>query len=175
MPEPCLQDLVETNRALDHNCSEMPRYSLEALRFIFFDRSDERCHLCHRRLQFDQYGRIKSEYGWEVDHSNARAQGGSNRLNNLKAACISCNRSKRTRPSSTFRYEKGYIRAPLSRRKRKKAESNAAITGLVGGAVADELLTGGIGHVITGLGALLGPAHDPNESAKRKPRKKKRR
>lgn len=152
----------------------MPRYSDKSLRYIFDERSDGRCHLCHKRLEFEAYGKGNSEHGWEVDHSHARATGGSSRLGNLKAACIKCNRSKQAQDVKSFRAQKGFKRAPLSRKRRKKAKEKAVGAGtLIAGAL------GIVAHAVTlpllAIGAMAGALHDPNESARTTPRNKRKR
>lgn len=67
-----------------------------------FDQGDGHCHLCGARLSFSQYGDA-----WEVDHDTPRAQGGTDDLDNLMPACVSCNRSKQDLSSEEFREEIG--------------------------------------------------------------------
>ncbi|MBX6771174.1 MAG: HNH endonuclease [Chloroflexi bacterium] len=119
----------------------MARYSYEKLERIF-DATDGRCHLCRRRLYLHDYGRT-----WEVDHSLARARGGSNSLRNLRPACVSCNRSKQARPSRSARAEYGYSRAPRSRAQRKRSAKRMAALGA------------GVGFAGAGpIGAIFGAA-----------------
>lgn len=125
-----------------------------------FDRTDGRCHLCGKRLCFNNYGRFGRRAAWEVEHSVARASGGSDHLNNLFAACITCNREKGTLTTRTARGHNGRSAAPLSvDRKRKIRNGNTAagvsigvlVGGFVGGppgAVLGALVGGGIGHSI---------------------------
>lgn len=79
-----------------------------------FDRSGGDCHLCHGRLAFRNYGLYGCRGAWEIEHSVPRARGGTNRLNNLYAAHISCNRSKGARATRSVRRQNGYTCAPLS-------------------------------------------------------------
>ena len=43
-------------------------------------------------ISFSAYGSVSSRYGWEVDHRNALALGGSNDLANLRALAVKTNR-----------------------------------------------------------------------------------
>jgi hypothetical protein len=78
-----------------------------------FDRTGGRCHICRRTLAWSNYGRPGARGAWEVDHSVARARGGSDHGNNLFPACVPCNRAKSKRSSRSVRAELGYKRAPL--------------------------------------------------------------
>lgn len=98
-----------------------------------FERTDGRCHLCFVRLAFSNYGRFGERGAWEVEHSNPRANGGTDRLNNLYAACISCNRAKGTRPTRAVRGWRGYGAAPYSTAKRRSVRwGNAFLGALIG-------------------------------------------
>ncbi len=100
-----------------------------------YDRTTGYCHICRKKLSFTNYGLQYLKGAWEVEHSNPKSMGGTNRLNNLYAACISCNRSKNNKSTRTARAKYGHTCAPLSREKRKEMEeSNAkgwAIIGLL--------------------------------------------
>src|SRR5260221_9354111 len=85
-------------------------YSQDELRTIF-QKTDERCHLCWKGLRLNSYG---LPGGWEVEHSIARSNGGTDRLNNLFPAHITCNREKGTKTTRTARSWHGRTRAPLS-------------------------------------------------------------
>jgi 5-methylcytosine-specific restriction endonuclease McrA len=97
-----------------------------------FERTDGECHLCHRRLTRANYGLHGARGCWEVDHCVPRAHGGGDHGNNLRAACIACNRSRQTRPVRTVRSENGVTRAPLSRVAKvgKRRENAVALGGL---------------------------------------------
>jgi 5-methylcytosine-specific restriction endonuclease McrA len=71
------------------------RYSSDDLNAIY-DRTSGYCHICKRKVAFCNYGALGRRGAWEVEHSHARAKGGSDRLGNLYAACIKCNREKGT-------------------------------------------------------------------------------
>lgn len=59
-----------------------------------YDRTSGYCHICRKKLAFSNYACSGERGAWEVEHSVPRAAGGTDRLNNLFAACIDCNRSK---------------------------------------------------------------------------------
>lgn len=90
-----------------------------------FERTDGRCHICREQLAFQNYGKLNGEGIWEIEHSNPRANGGSDRLVNKYPACVRCNRKKGAGSTRKARAKHGYKRAPYSRK--KKAEH--AITG----------------------------------------------
>jgi 5-methylcytosine-specific restriction endonuclease McrA len=117
-------------------------YSGDELRAIY-DRTSGYCHLCHKKLSFNNYGKAGSHAPWEVEHSKPKANGGTNSLNNLYAACISCNRSKGASSTATARSKNGKSRAPLSVAKRKNEKLKNAIAG------------GTLGGII---GSIFGPA-----------------
>jgi len=137
-------------------------YSEERLNDIF-DRTDGRCHLCHNKLTFNSYGQLSLRGAWEIEHSNPRARGGTNRLNNLYAACIVCNRSKGAGSTKTARARNEKTKAPMSASKRENAkQKNTAIGAIIGGALGSlagkkEAVTGAI------IGAFIGHAQDPEE------------
>ena len=137
-------------------------YSDETLNIIF-DRTGGKCHLCHKALSFSNYGKTEGRGAWEIDHSVARAKGGSDHLNNLYPACFSCNRSKGAVKSSTIRGSNGYKRAPLSRKKRKDEKAGNALIGGTVGFIGGCLLgpVGAIGGAL--LGGLVGHDIDPDE------------
>lgn len=68
-------------------------YTVEQLDLIY-QRTSGKCHLCHDPLARSNYARFGERGAWEVEHSVPRARGGTDRLNNLYAAHICCNRSK---------------------------------------------------------------------------------
>jgi len=125
-----------------------------------FDRTDAHCHICHRKLCFGTYGLFGLRGAWEVEHSNPRCNGGSDRLGNLYAAHIVCNRQKGSMTTRTARAWKGRTKAPLSRERKEAIRSEnrwgwgsvAALTGaailgppgLILGAIAGALVGDGI-------------------------------
>jgi hypothetical protein len=101
------------------------KHTPEQLRWIY-DRTDGYCHLCGRKLAFKNFGRIGERGDWERDHNWTRADGGTDHLNNLYAACSYCNRSRGKRPARSVRAVSGLRRIPMSRRKREQKEERDA-------------------------------------------------
>lgn len=139
-------------------------YSQGDLRRIY-DRTSGYCHICRKKLAFKNYGRSAERAPWEVEHSNPRACGGTDRYSNLYAACISCNRSKGAASTACVRREHGRTRAPLSRDARTSAKTGNTVAGGFWGLLAGaalRLTPGGL--VVTMLlGALAGSQADPDE------------
>ncbi len=114
-----------------------------------YRKTDGNCHICHKKLSFSNYGVHGAKGSWQIEHSVARANGGSDHFNNLFPACISCNLEKGTKHSKTARSQYGKSRAPYSKNKKQKIKSNNT----TGGA----LIGGGIGLSIGGpIGGLIG-------------------
>lgn len=130
-------------------------YSNERLNDIY-ERTDGTCHLCKKRLAFKNYGVCGTKGAWEVEHSVPKAKGGTDRLNNLYAACIKCNREKGKRTTKSVRAKNGHSAAPLSAIKKQQARTgNAVAGGTLGGLLG---LIGGPAGALAGasLGALFG-------------------
>jgi len=95
-----------------------------------YDRTDGRCHICLKKLSFINYGKRGKRGAWEVDHSCPRSMNGGDRLNNLYASCIFCNRTKGTFSSKTARSWHGRTKAPLTRAKKERVKyTNARSSG----------------------------------------------
>lgn len=138
-------------------------YSKDRLKNIY-DSTSGYCHLCGKKLAFINYGKPGFKAAWEVEHSKPKSKGGTDHLNNLFPACISCNREKGNKHNKTVRNKNGIIKAPLSIKARKTAQlKNAAKSGAIGGALG--LIFGPIG-VITGaaLGVSLGYEKNPDKN-----------
>lgn len=127
-------------------------YTEEQLNEIF-DRSGGDCHLCGKRLAFKNYARHGERAAWEVDHSNARAKGGTHRLSNLLPACISCNRSKRDGSTRTARRVNDMTRSPMSKQRRTAEREENTVLGILGGAAAGGMVAGPPGALV---GAVVG-------------------
>jgi hypothetical protein len=82
-------------------------YDKETLNAIY-DKKDGYCHLCNKKLSWTNYGVYGAKGSWHVDHSKPIAKGGTHHMNNLFAACISCNLEKGTLHKTTIRKRKGY-------------------------------------------------------------------
>lgn len=118
-----------------------------------YERTDGQCHLCRKKLARKNYGMPGARGAWEVEHSKPRSKGGTDHRNNLYAACVSCNRSKRNGSTRTARYKHGYRAAPFSAEKKKE---NVLLGAGVGGALAWILVPPQIKVVGAVMGAVLG-------------------
>lgn len=119
-----------------------------------FDRTDGRCHICGFGLRFEMYGKGRSRYGWEVDHSVPRALGGSESLRNLLPAHGACNRVKGTRSSHAARRTFGLEKRPLSKAEQGRVRMQRAWFG----GVLGTLLFATFGRKAVFLGAVGGAA-----------------
>src|SRR6185436_16665560 len=116
---------------------------------IVYRKTDGYCHLCHKKLSRSNYGIHGAKAAWHIEHSNPRAKGGTDHLNNLYPACINCNIEKGTLHTKTIRKPNGVSRAPYSKEKKNRIRQNNKAAGT--------LIGGGIGLAILGpLGALVG-------------------
>lgn len=121
------------------------------------------CHLCHSKLPRKNHGRHGTRGSWHVEHSVPRTKGGTDHLNNLKPACISCNLDKSATTTRTARGWNGKTRAPLSVEKRNQAKSENALLGAVGSGVVSFAVAGPIGAAIGALaGGHLGASGNPD-------------
>lgn len=73
-----------------------------------YNKTNGYCHLCNKKLSRTNYGVHGAKGSWHVDHSKAKANGGTHHMNNLFPACISCNIEKGTLHKNTIRKRKGY-------------------------------------------------------------------
>lgn len=127
----------------------------EKLRKIY-DRTDGYCHLCHKKLSFTNHGLAGAKGSWHIEHSIPRSNGGSNHLNNLFAACISCNLEKSNQPNRVIRNQYGISRAPYSKKKKLRMQEENTTTGIISGGIIGSLF--GPGGMIVGglLGGIIG-------------------
>ncbi len=73
-----------------------------------FGKTGRECRYCGKHLAWNNYGRVGQRGAWEVDHSIPISRGGTDHLNNLWPACVSCNTEKGTLTGSEFsRYLSG--------------------------------------------------------------------
>jgi hypothetical protein len=137
--------------------------STERLNAIY-NKTDGYCHLCHRKLSFKNYGVRNSKGAWHIEHSIPRANGGTDHLNNLYAACIPCNEDKGTRHNRSVRKQNGVTRAPHCRVKKQQVrEGNMTIMGGIG-----LLIGSGIGGPLGAfIGVVIGSEIGKGMSAKR--------
>lgn len=139
------------------------RFSNDDLNGIY-DRTDGDCHICGRRLSFTNYGQFGSRGAWEVEHSVARARGGTNRRNNLYPACIPCNRAKRDGTTRSARARYGRTTAPLSAPKKLERRKSNAIKGAGIGWVASRLLQTSVNGTaaLVAIGGFIGYDIEPD-------------
>lgn len=119
-----------------------------------YTRTEGACHVCRKKLCFNNYGKMGRRGAWEIEHSVPVSKGGTDHLNNLYAACIPCNRSKGTSHTRTARAEYGYRRAPLS----KKQRSKNAWTWGTAGSLAALFVPPHVRLITAVLGATVGAA-----------------
>ena len=153
----------------------MARYSREKLKAIL-EKTSGKCHLCPDppMLKLEWYGRSDLPGGWEVDHSKPRAKGGTDHLNNLWAAHITCNRQKRTKATVRVRGKNGLTRAPLSRKARAKEKRKQLLGGMIGGALTGAVIGNPITAVLGALGlGLWAGSQDPDQNARKEKKKRK--
>jgi 5-methylcytosine-specific restriction endonuclease McrA len=128
-----------------------------------YERTSGYCHLCHKKLARTNYGRHGSKGAWEVEHSIPKSKGGTDHMNNLFAAHISCNREKQAVTTKTARVWNGKTRAPLGVKMRKQAKTENGLLGAVGGGLAGLVIGGPIGGMIGALaGGHLAAAQNPD-------------
>ncbi len=91
-----------------------------------YDSTGGYCHLCHKKAFWKNYGAHGKRGAWEIDHSNARANGGTDRLNNLRPAHTTCNRVRQDLTARAYRERNGVKALPPSREERR---DEAAVNG----------------------------------------------
>jgi len=127
-----------------------------------FDRTDGRCHICGGKLCFSNYGQFGRRGDWELEHSNPRRKGGSDRLCNLYPAHISCNREKGSMATRTVRAWNGRTKAPLSRQRKEEIRSNNRLGWGSVSALSGAALAGPAGFFFGAIiGALVGDGMKP--------------
>ena len=133
---------------------------LQKLRLIY-DRTDGYCHICHRKLSFNNHGKHGTKGAWHIEHSIAKFNGGTDRPNNLYAACIICNIEKGTLHTRTARSRNGTTRAPYKKEKKLEIrEDNTTAGMLLGGFVG--AIAGPWGVVVGAtLGGMIGNNSSP--------------
>ncbi len=131
------------------------KYS-DTLLDTIYDRTSGKCHICGKKLARLNYGLLDARGSWEVEHSIPVARGGTDHANNLFAACISCNRSKRDSTSRSARAHHGRSRAPYSSAQIKKVRTGNAISGGVIAGIATLIFVPELFLVGAIAGALVG-------------------
>lgn len=131
---------------------------------LIFQKTDGKCHICHKKLASKNYGIRYTKGAWEVEHSIPKAKGGSDHLNNLYPACIECNRDKKTSSTRSARNKNGQTKAPYSKEKKETIRSkNRTTKGLIGTTIGFAV-GGPIGAIIgTGIGYIIGDSEDPED------------
>ncbi len=138
-------------------------YDNERLNRIY-DKTDGRCHICHKKLAFTNYGIHGARASWHVEHSVPKAKGGTNHLNNLFPGCISCNMEKGTKHTKTARGWNGKTRAPYSKTKKRKIRKANTAGGAVIGAGIGLIIGGPIGGAIgSAIGGAIGKSNSPKK------------
>lgn len=137
-------------------------YTKEQLDAIY-GRSTGYCHLCHKKLSRKNYGVTGAHGAWHVEHSVPRSNGGTDHLNNLFAACVSCNCNKSNKTTRTARGWNGKTCAPLNREKRKQAKFENGLAGAIAGGLAGGAIAGPVGVIVGAVtGACVGSSHNPD-------------
>ncbi len=126
-----------------------------------FRRTDGRCHICHRKLNFKHHGKRGFSGAWHIEHSVPRANGGTDRLNNLYPACIDCNHAKGVLSTRSARGMCGKTRAPYSRAKKDAIRESNVGTGVVIGTIIGSV--GGPWGMLIGaaIGGMIGNENPP--------------
>jgi hypothetical protein len=121
------------------------------------------CHLCHAKLSLKNYGQPGKKGAWHVEHSVPRSKGGTDHLNNLFAACVSCNHEKSNKTTRTARGWNGKNSAPLNQEKRKQAKFENGFAAAILGSIAGVAIAGPIGAVVGAVtGACVGSSQNPD-------------
>lgn len=128
-----------------------------------YDRTNGYCHLCHKKLAFTNHGKYGAQGAWQIEHSIPKANGGTDHLNNLYAACISCNIKKGVSPSKNVRRSNGVSRAPYNKNKSQKIRNTNTLAGAAGGALLGSVFGPG-GTIVGGiLGSIFGESNSPKK------------
>lgn len=126
-----------------------------------YAKTDGYCHLCHKKLSLKNYNKRNCRGNWHIEHSKAKANGGTSHLNNLYPACISCNLEKGTKHTKTVRKKKGLTRAPYSKTKKEGIRATNTLKGTAAGVIAGSPF-GPLGMFIGGtIGAIFGNSNSP--------------
>lgn len=121
-----------------------------------YNRTTGYCYLCGKNLAFKNYASSGSRGAWEIEHSKPRSQGGTNPLNNLYPACISCNGSKGNKANRKVRSKHDAKRVPLTKTNKKIAKKQNAVSGGVTGTIAGNVIGSVTGLVGIRVGAVIG-------------------
>ena len=129
---------------------------------LIYHKTDGCCHVCHRRLSLKNYGVHGRKGAWHIEHSKAKANGGTDHMNNLYPACTSCNLEKGTNHSQTARRRNGVSRAPYSNEKKQSIKDENTLVGMISGGLVGSVF-GPAGIVVCSLiGGLIGEGSAPD-------------
>lgn len=128
-----------------------------------YSKTDGYCHLCHRKLSLTNYNQQGTKGAWHIDHSKAKANGGTDHMNNLFPACIICNNEKGVLHKQTIRRRFGVSRAPLSKLQKNKIKKENSLIGMAGGSIVGSVF--GPPGILIGaiLGGLIGEDLSPKK------------
>lgn len=126
-----------------------------------YDKTDGYCHICHKKLSLHNYNKPGTKGAWHIEHSVAKANGGTDHLNNLFPAHIACNLNKATLTSRTARGHHGNTRAPYSKAKKEEIKNDNTVAGMILGGMFG--LIGGPAGVVFGaaIGGAIGNSNSP--------------
>jgi len=128
-----------------------------------YAKTNGRCHICHKRLAFSNYGEHGARGAWEVDHSIPVAEGGTDHLNNLFPAHTTCNRRKQAQSNQIVRSAHGITRAPLSSDAVRREKFGNALSGAFAGGLLGARIAGPAGFWIGAIaGGFMGFQIDPD-------------
>ena len=134
----------------------------ERIKKIYY-KTDGYCHICHKKLSLSNYGKRGAKGAWHIEHSKAKANGGTDHLNNLYPACISCNEEKGIMHTQTARGYNRQTRAPYSKAKKQKLKNQNTIGGLVAGAITGSIFVP-VGALVGGvIGGAIGENNSPKK------------
>lgn len=130
-----------------------------------FSRTSGHCHICWGKLCRKNYGQFGKRGAWEVEHSIARANGGTDHGNNLFPAHIACNRQKGGLTTRTVRNRNGKTRAPMFTMRRDQAQNENTVLGAVFGGLAGLVIAGPLGAAAGAVaGGKFGRSLNPDET-----------
>ncbi|KAI9000315.1 hypothetical protein BC832DRAFT_541444 [Gaertneriomyces semiglobifer] len=82
-------------------------YISETVRAAVFHSDNGKCYHCSKKLVYNnRTNRLRG--AWHIEHLVAHSKGGSDSLNNLRAACIDCNLKKSNKSVSEWNRQDGY-------------------------------------------------------------------
>ena len=127
-------------------------------KIAIYNKTNGCCHICHKKLALKNHGKNNEKGAWHIEHSRARANGGTDHLNNLFAACIPCNLEKGVLHTRTARKRNGTTRAPHCKAKKEQIRNDNAVKGGAIGLLTTALfgLNPAVIIGVTFLGVIIG-------------------